>query len=178
MFCRQKQPFSISNRLWSFGHLRISCVLFLITWNLLKGTIFFLHSIADLEKLLQGRVIVFIMGEAGIGKTSLVKTFLKKTEDESIQYIGACDSLFTPRPLGPLYDLALQINENWINEIHSVSSRAELFSRFVQELTQKQKPVVIVFEDIHWADEATLDFVEIPGQADKPVKMFIHSYSS
>jgi len=102
----------------------------------------------------------FIMGEAGIGKTSLVKTFLKKTEDESIQYTGACDSLFTPRPLGPLYDLALQINENWINEIHPVSSRAELFSRFVQELTQKQKPVVIVFEDIHWADEATLDFVK------------------
>jgi len=102
----------------------------------------------------------FVMGEAGIGKTSLVKAFLKKTEDESIQYIGACDSLFTPRPLGPLYDLALQINENWINEIHSVSSRAELFSRFVQELIQKQKPVVIVFEDIHWADEATLDFVK------------------
>jgi DNA-binding CsgD family transcriptional regulator len=102
----------------------------------------------------------FIMGEAGIGKTSLVKAFLKKTEDECIQYIGACDSLFTPRPLGPLYDLALQINENWINEIHSVSSRAELFSRFVQELTQKSKPVIIVFEDIHWADEATLDFVK------------------
>ena len=102
----------------------------------------------------------FIMGEAGIGKTSLVKAFLKKTEDESIQYIGACDSLFTPRPLGPLYDLALQINGNWINEIHSVSSRAELFSRFVQELTQKPKPVIIVFEDIHWADEATLDFVK------------------
>jgi DNA-binding CsgD family transcriptional regulator len=102
----------------------------------------------------------FIMGEAGIGKTSLVKAFLKKTEEESIQYIGACDSLFTPRPLGPLYDLALQINEHWINQINSVSSRAELFSRFVQELTQKQKPVIIVFEDIHWADEATLDFVK------------------
>ena len=85
----------------------------------------------------------FVMGEAGIGKTSLVKAFLKKIEDESIQYIGACDSLFTPRPLGPLYDLALQINENWINEIHSVSSRAELFSRFLKELTQKPKPVVI-----------------------------------
>jgi len=102
----------------------------------------------------------FIMGEAGIGKTSLVKAFLKKTEDESVQYIGACDSLFTPRPLGPLYDLALQMNEDWINEIHSVSSRAELFSRFAQELTQKSKPVIIVFEDIHWADEATLDFVK------------------
>ena len=102
----------------------------------------------------------FIMGEAGIGKTSLVKAFLKKIEGDSIQYVGACDSLFTPRPLGPLYDLALQINKTWIKEIHSVSSRAELFSRFVQELSQKQKPVVIVFEDIHWADEATLDFVK------------------
>lgn len=102
----------------------------------------------------------FIMGEAGIGKTSLVKAFLKKTEDESVQYLGACDSLFTPRPLGPLYDLALQMNEDWIKEIHSVSSRAELFSKFVQELSQKQKPVIIVFEDIHWADEATLDFVK------------------
>src|SRR5436190_6379802 len=102
----------------------------------------------------------FIIGEAGIGKTSLVKTFLKKIEDESIEYIGACDSLFTPRPLAPLYDLALQIGEDWVDKIQSISSRAELFTKFVQELTFKQRPVVVVFEDIHWADEATLDFVK------------------
>ena len=102
----------------------------------------------------------FIIGEAGIGKTSLVKTFLKEIEDDSIEYIGACDSLFTPRPLAPLYDLALQINEDWVDKIHSISSRAELFTKFVQVLTQKQRPVVVVFEDIHWADEATLDFIK------------------
>ena len=102
----------------------------------------------------------FIIGEAGIGKTSLVKTFLKEVEDESIEYIGTCDSLFTPRPLAPLYDLALQINEDWVDKIRSISSRAELFTKFVQVLTQKQRPVVVVFEDIHWADEATLDFVK------------------
>jgi len=102
----------------------------------------------------------FIIGEAGIGKTSLVKTFLKKIEDESIEYIGACDSLFTPRPLAPLYDLALQIGQDWVDKIQSISSRAELFTKFVQELTFKQRPVVVVFEDIHWADEATLDFVK------------------
>jgi len=102
----------------------------------------------------------FIIGEAGIGKTSLVKTFLKKIEDDSIEYIGACDSLFTPRPLAPLYDLALQINEDWVDKIHSISSRAELFTKFVQVLTHKQRPVVVVFEDIHWADEATLDFIK------------------
>jgi predicted ATPase len=102
----------------------------------------------------------FIMGEAGIGKTSLVKTFLKQVEDESIVYLGACDSLFTPRPLAPLYDLALQINEDWVDKIQSISSRTEVFTKFVQELSHKQRPVVLVFEDIHWADEATLDFVK------------------
>ncbi|HET9824009.1 MAG TPA: AAA family ATPase, partial [Chitinophagaceae bacterium] len=101
-----------------------------------------------------------ITGEAGIGKSSLVKTFLKNVEDESIEYVGSCDSLFTPRPLAPLYDLALQINEDWVEKIQSISSRAELFTRFVQVLTQKQRPVVVLFEDIHWADEATLDFVK------------------
>src|SRR5437762_14377892 len=89
----------------------------------------------------------FVTGEAGIGKTSLVKTFLKEIEDESVQYVGACDSLFTPRPLAPLYDLALQIDEQWVHEIHSGSSRTELFTRFVHELTHKLRPVVVVFED-------------------------------
>jgi Predicted ATPase len=79
----------------------------------------------------------FIMGEAGIGKTSLVKAFLKKTDEESIQYIGACDSLFTPRPLGPLYDLALQINENWINEIHSVSIKSRIVLKICTGINSK-----------------------------------------
>lgn len=103
---------------------------------------------------------LLIMGEPGIGKTSLVKEFLSEIKDESIQYTGACDSLFTPRPLAPLYDLALQINGDWVDKIQSISSRTELFTKFVHELTSYNRPVVLVFEDIHWADEATLDFVK------------------
>jgi DNA-binding CsgD family transcriptional regulator len=119
----------------------------------------------------------FIMGEAGIGKTSLVKTFLKEVENDSVEYVGACDSLFTPRPLAPLYDLALQIKEDWVNNIHSISSRTELFTKFVQELTYKVKPVVLVFEDIHWADEATLDFVKFFARRISRTKcMFILTY--
>src|SRR2546423_11620830 len=85
----------------------------------------------------------FVSCEAGIGKTTLVKAFLNQVEDESIQYAGACDSLFTPRPLAPLYDLALQIKEEWANNIHSISSRTELFTRLAQELTNKNKPVIL-----------------------------------
>ena len=145
----------------SFAHLRITMRPIFDNMELIERDNFLFSLNNGFKEAALGEgYCFFIMGEAGIGKTSLVKAFLKKTEGESVQYVGACDSLFTPRPLGPLYDLALQMNEDWINEIHSVSSRAELFSRFVHELTQKSKPVVIVFEDIHWADEATLDFVK------------------
>jgi len=102
----------------------------------------------------------FILGEPGIGKTSLVKAFLNRVEGESLQYACACDSLFTPRPLAPLYDLASQLKADWSDRIHSFLSRAELFTKFFEELNHKNKPVVLVFEDIHWADEATLDFVK------------------
>lgn len=116
----------------------------------------------------------FIMGEPGIGKTSLVKVFLNQVEEESIQYVGACDSLFTPRPLAPLYDLALQIKADWAESIDSISSGTKLFTKFVNELTNKDRPVVVVFEDIHWADEATLDFVKFFGRRISRMKcMFI-----
>ncbi len=106
----------------------------------------------------------FIMGEPGIGKTSLTKAFLNQVEKKSVQYVGACDSLFTPRPLAPLYDLALQMKADWTNSIESIVSRTELFTKFVYELSDKSRTVVLVFEDIHWADEATLDFIKFFGR--------------
>ena len=54
--------------------------------------------------------VVLISGEAGIGKTSLVDAFINKIEDKANILWGACDALFTPRPLGPLYDIAVQLN--------------------------------------------------------------------
>ena len=102
----------------------------------------------------------FILGEAGIGKSALVKTFLNEVEGKSIQYTGACDSLFTPRPLAPLHDIALQVKEDWAQKISSGSSTAELFTECARQFTNKEKPVLLLFEDIHWADEATIDFIK------------------
>ncbi len=120
---------------------------------------------------------IFVVGEAGIGKTSLVKAFLKQVEAETIVYTGTCDPLFTPRPLAPLYDLALQIAEGWTEKIQSISSRADLFIKFFQALTQKSSPIVLVFEDIHWADEATLDFIKFFSRRISSTKsLFILTY--
>jgi DNA-binding NarL/FixJ family response regulator len=61
---------------------------------------------ADLEhaRLGAGR-IVLVGGEAGVGKTALMRLFAaERTSDARIVW-GACEALFTPRPLGPVYDI-------------------------------------------------------------------------
>ena len=54
----------------------------------------------------QGRGrLVLIAGEAGIGKTALVRAFCGAAAAAAVLW-GACDALFTPRPLGPFVDIA------------------------------------------------------------------------
>ena len=103
---------------------------------------------------------IFLMGEAGIGKTSLVNHFLKKIESKSLIYTGACDSLFTPRPLGPLFDIAEQFDQDFIDLLRNEKDRSIIFSALIRKLSASTKPVVLLFEDIHWADEATIDLIK------------------
>ena len=71
---------------------------------------------------------VFVSGEAGIGKTALVKAFCKQQQDDCKIYQGACDALFTPRPLAPLYDIIWQVNKDLWPASHTIEERSELFS--------------------------------------------------
>ncbi|MEP7372728.1 MAG: AAA family ATPase [Chitinophagaceae bacterium] len=103
---------------------------------------------------------VFVNGEAGIGKTSLIKAFCKEHKGDCNIYQGSCDALFTPRPLAPLYDILWQVNSELWPDSHTIEERSELFARFFRELSKQKEKILIVFEDIHWADEATLDFIK------------------
>ncbi len=124
-----------------------------------------------------GGVLVLISGEAGIGKTSLVEKFTKNIEDNANVLWGACDDLFTPRPLGPLYDIAAQTKTDLLNLLNRQSSRAEIFSAFLKELQQSSLPNIIVIEDVHWADESTLDLIKYLGRrAGKTNSLFIITY--
>jgi DNA-binding CsgD family transcriptional regulator/tetratricopeptide (TPR) repeat protein len=103
---------------------------------------------------------VFISGEAGIGKTSLVRHFCRSIRSETTIYSGTCDALFTPRPLAPLYDIAWQMGNNLPGFMKNIQDRSELFSKFFHTIANNEWPVILLFEDIHWADEATLDFIK------------------
>lgn len=105
-----------------------------------------------------GRVAL-INGEAGIGKTSLVQHFVQ--EQSHRVFWGTCDNFFTPRPFGPIYDIANQIKGDLQKHLVSQTDRQTLFSALLSEL---ENPTIIIFEDIHWADEATLDLLKYLGR--------------
>src|SRR6476659_9269375 len=103
---------------------------------------------------------IFVSGEAGIGKTSLVREFCNRVKKRCNICQGTCDALFSPRPLAPLYDILLQGWNNFPEYSNDMRERTKLFTEFFFEIKNKEKTSIIVFEDIHWADEATLDFIK------------------
>ena len=108
--------------------------------------------------------IVLISGEAGIGKTSLVENFVEKAGQKANVLWGACDALFTPRPLGPLYDIASQFNSGLLEHLNNQASRTIIFQKFFKELQENKLPNIVIIEDVHWADEATLDLIKFLGR--------------
>lgn len=107
---------------------------------------------------------VLVSGEAGIGKTTLVEHFTRQHEQAARVLWGACEALFTPRPLGPVHDVAFQTQGELRKLLDAEANRSAIFSAFLGELHHSQSPTVVVFEDLHWADEATLDLVKFVGR--------------
>src|SRR5215831_7422779 len=87
---------------------------------------------------------VLVSGEAGIGKTSLIKTFCSAIKDESKIFQGTCDSLFTPRPLAPVYDILWQMKKDNGELAGDVPGKATLFTHLYQELERQEGTTVII----------------------------------
>ncbi len=108
----------------------------------------------------RGRV-VSIEGEAGIGKTSLALSFAEAHRSDARVYLGGCEHLATPEPLGPLRDIARDTQGRF-----SVSATSQLatFEALLRLLTSGRDPGLLLIEDIHWADDPTLDLFRYVGR--------------
>jgi DNA-binding CsgD family transcriptional regulator len=107
----------------------------------------------------RGGCSALVGGEAGIGKTALVQEFSRQ---QSRVLWGACDALFTPRPLAPLHDIARQTQGALLAALNSDANRGAIFTAALDEL--ERASALVVFEDMHWADEATLDLLKFLGR--------------
>jgi len=116
----------------------------------------------------QGR-IALVSGEAGIGKTALLRRFCAGVDGAARVLWAGCDPLFTPRPLGPVQDLIELIGGHTAVSALDATKPYDVAAALLREL--KSKPSVLVLEDLHWADAATLDVIGVVGRriADVPV---------
>lgn len=109
--------------------------------------------------------VAALVGEAGAGKSALVEAFVAGTANGARILRGACEDLSIPDPLGPLYDLAREAQWAMPQAIDARQGRRlPLFSDALDVFEARTQPTLLVIEDLHWADDATLDFVRFLGR--------------
>ncbi|WP_217920762.1 ATP-binding protein [Miltoncostaea oceani] len=127
-----------------------------------EGALATLSAALDDSAAGSGRVVV-VAGEAGIGKTALVAAAMDAADGTRRILTGACDPLLTPRALGPFHDIARQGGGALAAAFRDPGGREELVAALLGELSAAP-PRVLVVEDAHWADEATLDLLAVLGR--------------
>ncbi len=109
--------------------------------------------------------VVTVAGEAGSGKSSLVRAFVDQLGDDLVVAVGGCDDLLAPRSLGPLRDMAATV-PGLAAALAGAASPDDVFTALLRFLAAAR--TVLIVEDVHWADDATLDAIRylsrrIPG---------------
>ena len=105
--------------------------------------------------------LVALSGEAGIGKSSLVRRLIEDSSGVRV-LIGVCDGVLPARPMGPLDDVADALGRQFEGWHHRSPDRLDLFRGFRSVLSDRL--TLLVVEDVHWADQATLDFLRYLGR--------------
>ena len=122
-----------------------------------------LHRIRA-EATAHGGRLVFVEGEAGVGKTSLLRELRATAPDTTRFLYGACDPLSTPRPFGPIADVAFELDPELDRRIREAAPRGEILGSLLDALRREGRATVLLLDDLHWADEATLDALRFIGR--------------
>jgi predicted ATPase len=109
---------------------------------------------------------VLVAGEAGVGKTALTERVARAASERARFLWGPCDPLLTPRALGPVHDIARHAGGALADALNAGAPREAVFAALLDELDARVGGVgvVLVVEDLRWADEATLDALVVVGR--------------
>ena len=153
------------------------------------------------------RQIVFVAGEAGAGKTTLVETFLARARSASmlvargqcVEHRGTGESymplldafgrLCRDAQAAPTLELLRRAAPSWLLQMPSLLSDDELEAlaarspasgdRMLRELglavesITEEMPLVLVLEDLHWSDSATLEAVDLLARQSHPARLLV-----
>ncbi len=105
--------------------------------------------------------LVFLGGEAGAGKTSVVHELARRMAGHVRFLVGACDAGTAPRPLGPVLDVADELGIQ--TELEDAQMSTASLMRLVRAALGRS-PTVLLLEDLHWADGGTVDLLRFLGR--------------
>jgi DNA-binding CsgD family transcriptional regulator len=123
--------------------------------------------------------LVLIGGEAGIGKTALAEALCREAAEQgTIVLVGRCYDLTETPPYGPWVELfdacrplagipplpAAFAQRGTVGEVPSQAALVEQVRDFLTALAA-QRPVLLLLDDFHWADPASLDLLRILARA-------------
>lgn len=108
--------------------------------------------------------VCLVAGGAGLGKTALIREASRRLASAARWVWGSCDPLTTPRALGPLHDAARQLGGTLAARLFEGAPRDAAFASLLGAIDDAPTPTVLVIEDLHWADQATLDLLLFVGR--------------
>lgn len=111
-----------------------------------------------------GGRLVLVAGEAGVGKTMLLRRFCAEHADAARILVGGSEGLRTARPLGPLVDIAEQAGGELAEVVERGAGPHDVLGALVRELDAAETPTILVLEDLHWADQASLDLIQLAAR--------------
>jgi DNA-binding SARP family transcriptional activator/tetratricopeptide (TPR) repeat protein len=116
--------------------------------------------------------LLTVVGEAGIGKTRLARELVARIGDGATVLVGRCVSYGEGATWLPLAEMLERAGERLDPILAGAGSPGEVFLevRRVFERLAGERPVVLVFDDVHWAEPTLLDLVEyLAVRAEGPI---------
>jgi DNA-binding CsgD family transcriptional regulator len=130
--------------------------------------------LTSVERTGRGR-LVFVAGEAGVGKTVLLRRFAAGVGSAQLLW-GGCDPLATPAPLGPFVEISAELQGASAALIAEGARPYEIARALLADL-ESERLAVIVVEDLHWADDGTIDLLTyVARRVERVPALVIASY--
>jgi len=107
---------------------------------------------------------VLLSGEAGVGKTTVLRAAARRADRRVDWLWGTCEPMLSPTPLGSLVDWLDRMPPALAAAVRAGRHAAEVLSGVLAMLRDPTRPTALVVDDVQWADSATLDLLRYLGR--------------